>query len=46
MELRNISYDQTKFEFKSDIIQIFKLFKNMFELDLGVGFVGFGQTSK
>ena len=32
-ELQNSSYDQTKFEFKSDLIQIFKLFKNMFELD-------------
>ena len=32
-ELWNSSYDQIKFEFKSDLIQIFKLFKNMFELD-------------
>ena len=31
-ELRNSSYDQTKFEFKSDLIQIFKTFKNMFKL--------------
>ena len=32
-ELRNSSYDQMKFEFKSDLIKKFKLFKNMFELD-------------
>ena len=39
-ELRNSSYDQTKFEFKSDLIQIFKLYKNMFELDYWIeGFI-------
>ena len=32
-ELRNSSYDQTKFEFKSDLIQILKFSENMFELD-------------
>ena len=32
-ELRNSSYDQTKFEFKSDLIQILNFSKNMFELD-------------
>ena len=54
-ELRNSSYDQTKFESKSDLIQILK-FQNHFWVGLldrgdhnkevGVGFVGFGQTSK
>ena len=39
-KLRNSSYDQTKFEFKSDLIQIFKLYKNMFELDYWIeGFI-------
>mgnify|MGYP005834743233 CR=1 FL=1 len=32
-ELRNSSYDQTKFKLKSGLFQIFKLFKNIFELD-------------
>ena len=32
-ELRNSSYEQKKFEFKSDLIQILKFKKNMFELD-------------
>ena len=31
-ELRNLSYEQKKFEFKSDLIQNFKTFKNMFKL--------------
>ena len=54
-ELRNSSYDQTKFEFKSDLIQIFKFQKHVWvglldrgdhNEEVGVGFVGFGQTSK
>ena len=54
-ELRNSSYDQTKFEFKSDLIQILKFQKHVWvglldrgdhNEEVGVGFVGFGQTSK
>ena len=54
-ELRNSSYDQTKFEYKSGIIQILKFQKHVWVglLDRGdhneevsVGFVGFGLTSK
>ena len=32
-ELRNSSYDQTKFEYKFEQISKFQNFKNMFELD-------------
>ena len=54
-ELRNSSYDQTKFETKSDLIQILKFQKHVWvglldrgdhNEDVSVGFVGFGQTSK
>ena len=54
-ELRNSSYDQTKFEFKSGLIQILKLSKHVWvglmdrgvhNEEVGVFFVGFGQTSK
>ena len=54
-ELRNSSYDQTKFEFKSDLIQILNFSKHVWvglldrgdhNEEVGVGFVGFGQTSK
>ena len=54
-ELRNSSYDQTKFEFKSDLIQVLKFQKHVWvgllvrgdhNEEVGVGFVGFGQTSK
>ena len=54
-ELRNSSYDQTKFEFKSDLIQILNFSKPVrvglmdrgdHNKDVGVGFVGFGQTSE
>ena len=50
-ELRNSSYDQTKFEFKSDLIQILNFQKHVcvglldrgdHNEDMGVGFVGFG----
>ena len=54
-ELRNSRYDQTKFEFKSDLIQILKFQKHVWvglldrgdrNEEVGVGFVGFGLTSK
>ena len=54
-ELRNSSYDQTKFEFKSDLIQILNFSKTCLSYypdrgdhneDVGVGFFGFGLTSK
>ena len=54
-ELRNSSYDQTKFEFKSDLIQILNFQKHVQvdylergeqDKDFGVGFTRFGQTSK
>ena len=54
-DLRNSSYDQTKFEFKSDLIQILKFQKHVWVVlldrgdhnkEVGVGFVGFGWTSK
>ena len=55
-ELWNSSYDQTKFKYKSVWIQNLKISKNLFKLvlldrgdqdeEVGVGFVGFGQTSK
>ena len=50
-ELQNSSYDQTKFEFKSDLIQILNFSKHVWvglldsgdhNEDVGVGFVGFG----
>ena len=52
-ELRNSSYDQTKFVFKSDLIQILNFQKHVWvglldrgdhNEDMGVGFVGFGQS--
>ena len=55
MELRNSSYDQTKFEYKSGLIQILKFQKHVWvglldrgdhNEEAGIGFVGFGQTSK
>ena len=54
-ELRNSSYDQTKFEFKSDLIQILNFEKHVqvvlldrgdHKKEVGVGFVEFGLTSK
>ena len=54
-ELRIKRYDQKKFEFKSDLIQILQFQKHVCVVlldsgdhneDVGVGFVGFGQTSK
>ena len=54
-ELRNSNYDQTKFEFKSGLIQISKFQKHVWvglldrgdhNEDVGVGFVEFGLTSK
>ena len=54
-ELRNSSYDQTKFESKSDLIQILNFQKHVWvglldredhNEEVGVGFVGFGSTSK
>ena len=54
-ELRNSSYDQTKFKFKSDLIQILNFQKHVWvglldrgdrNEEVGVGFVGFGQTSE
>ena len=54
-ELRNSSYDQTKFEYKSGLIQILKFQKHVWvglldrgdhNEEVGVGFVGFGQMSK
>ena len=54
-ELRNSSYDQTKFEFKSDLIQILNFQKHVWvglldrgdhNEDVGIGFVGFGLMSK
>ena len=54
-ELRNSSYNQTEFETKSDLIQIVKFQKHVWvglldrgdhNEEVGVGFVGFGQTSK
>ena len=53
-ELQNSSYDQTKFEFKSDLIQILKFEKHVWvglldrgdhKEEVGIGFVRFGQTS-
>ena len=55
MELRNSSYDQTKFETKSDLIQILKFQKHVWvglldrgycNEDVSVGFIGFGLMSK
>ena len=54
-ELRNSGYDQTKFKFKSDQIQILNFQKHFWvgllargdhNEDVGVGFVEFGLTSK
>ena len=54
-ELRNLSYEQKKFEYKSDLIQILKFQKHVWvgllvrgghNEEVGVGFVGFGQTSE
>ena len=54
-ELRIKRYDQKKFEFKSVLIQILNFSKHVWvglldrgdhNEDVGVGFVGFGQTSK
>ena len=54
-ELRNSSYDQKKFESKSDLIQILQFQKHVcvglldrgdHNEEVGVGFVGFGQMSK
>ena len=54
-ELRNSSYDQTKFEFKYDLIQNLKFQKHVWvglldrgdrNEEVGVGLVGFALTSK
>ena len=54
-ELWNSSYDQTKFEYKSNLIQNLKLQKHVWvglldrgdhNEEVGVGFVGFGQTGE
>ena len=54
-ELRNLSYEQKKFEYRSVSIQILKISKHVQVVlldrgdhneEVGVGFVGFGQTSK
>ena len=54
-ELRNLSYEQKKFEFKSVWNQILNFQKHVWvglldrgdhNEEVGVGFVGFGQTSK
>ena len=54
-EATKLKYDQTKFEFKYGLIQILKFQKHVWvglldrgdhNEEVGVGFVGFGQTSK
>ena len=54
-ELRNLSYEQKKFEFKSNLIQILKFQKHVWvglldrgdhNEEVGVGFVGIGQTTE